>query len=76
MSLPKTLCFLAVLLFGSLPFALAQGTYTQIDYPGSSQTQSFGINAAGDSTGFYFDGGHLHGFLTPAMKWGPPAKAG
>jgi probable HAF family extracellular repeat protein len=44
--------------------ALAQGTYTQIDYPGAILTDSYGINGSGDIVGTYEDaGGNFHGFL-------------
>jgi uncharacterized membrane protein len=60
----KTVCFLAVLLIASVPLALAQGTYTQIDAPGSLETWIFGINTAGDMVGQYVDAGNKsHGFL-------------
>jgi len=42
----------------------AQGKFKQIDYPGSVQTEAFGINAAGDIVGRYEDiHGVQHGFL-------------
>jgi hypothetical protein len=55
----------AVLLIASTPVALlAQGTYTQIDYPGAMVTSCLGINKAGDITGFYEDSMDMyHGFL-------------
>jgi len=54
--------FLAMLLTPSLAFA--QGTYTQIDYPGASQTYPQGIDAAGDLVGYYYDAANaVHGFL-------------
>ena len=43
---------------------LAQGTYTQIDYPGAEDTICYGINAAGDISGSYASvDGRWHGFL-------------
>lgn len=46
------------------PLALAQGTYTQIDYPGGIDTVAVGINSVGDLSGFYYDSsGDSHGFL-------------
>jgi uncharacterized membrane protein len=57
------LTFAALLLFASTPLALAQGTYTQIDVPGASQTQCWGINTAGDVTGSYETASGWHGFL-------------
>jgi uncharacterized membrane protein len=58
---------LAVLLLATVPLALAQGTYTQIDYPGGGDTKCFGIDTAGDVSGYYQDGtGHYHGFLLSA----------
>src|SRR5438309_568068 len=42
----------------------AHGKFKQIDYPGSVQTEAFGINAAGDIVGRYLDThGNNHGFL-------------
>lgn len=45
--------------------AVAQGTYTQIDYPGvTNGTYVYGINAAGDIVGNYADENfHYHGFV-------------
>jgi len=62
MSPRKAILSLAVLLLASAPLALAQGTYTQIDYPGGSMTRALGIDNAGDIVGFYFAGTY-HGFL-------------
>jgi hypothetical protein len=55
--------FLAMLLTPSLAFA--QGTYTQIDYPGAAQTACYAINTAGDVVGTYVlptgqDGGFIY----------------
>jgi hypothetical protein len=56
------LSLLVLLLATSL--APAQGTYTQIDYPGAAQTQCLGVNTAGDISGTYYDtSGAPHGFL-------------
>jgi uncharacterized membrane protein len=53
---------LATLLTSALSFA--QGTYTQIDYPGSIETDLTGINNTGSVTGIYQDTtGEWHGFL-------------
>ncbi|HEY7096141.1 MAG TPA: hypothetical protein VH437_05415 [Terriglobales bacterium] len=53
--------FLFVAVTGPL---LAQGTYTQIDYPGAVQTYAAGINSAGDVVGMYLDSTPMqHGFL-------------
>jgi probable HAF family extracellular repeat protein len=57
----KAVLSLAVLLFSTL--ALAQGTYTQIDYPGANLTQVMGIDAAGDMVGNYSLGESSQGFL-------------
>ena len=53
-----------LLLVTSSPL-MAQGTYTQIDYPEASQTFCLGINSAGDIVGFYISNanGFYHGFL-------------
>lgn len=51
-------------LAASVPLALAQGTYTQIDYPGAIQTYILGVNTAGDVVGGYVDSSSIfHGFL-------------
>jgi probable HAF family extracellular repeat protein len=42
--------------------ALAQGTYTQIDPPGSTLTRCQGINSAGEIVGFYVENAIYHGF--------------
>jgi hypothetical protein len=55
---------LAVLLLATAPLALAQGSYTQIDVPGESNTAVLGIDTAGDLAGYYVDAsGNLDGFL-------------
>jgi probable HAF family extracellular repeat protein len=66
MPLRKSVLSLAVLLLATASLALAQGTYTQIDYPGgvSIQTRCWGIDTAGDISGYYRGGsGYVHGFL-------------
>lgn len=62
-NLRRAVLSLVVLLLALLPLALAQGTYTQIDVPGSTKTQCLGIDSAGDVVGYYSDGTNLHGFL-------------
>jgi probable HAF family extracellular repeat protein len=53
---------LGVLLAASV--ALAQGTYTQIDYPGAIVTEGIAIDTSGDIAGAYFDAsGNEYGFL-------------
>lgn len=53
-----------LLLAASVPLALAQGTYANIDVPGSAFTYAWGINTAGEIVGTYDDrSGALHGFL-------------
>jgi hypothetical protein len=50
------LTFAALLLIASVPLAVAQGTYTQIDYPGAANgTLCRGIDAAGNIIGSYED---------------------
>lgn len=40
------------------------GTFQELDYPGSVQSEAFGINDAGEITGRYQDAmGHQHGFI-------------
>jgi probable HAF family extracellular repeat protein len=63
MTLRKFILSLALLLLASAPLTLAQGTYTQIDYPGAVMTEATGINTAGDITGLYDDSTGGHGFL-------------
>jgi probable HAF family extracellular repeat protein len=60
----KAVLSLAILLLATTPLALAQGTYTQIDFPGAVYTQAYGINGAGDVVGGYNDSsGNNHGFF-------------
>jgi probable HAF family extracellular repeat protein len=60
----KAILSFVVLLLVSVPLTLAQGTYTQLDYPGASSTDCVGINTAGDVVGYYADSsGNYHGFL-------------
>ncbi|MBZ5597921.1 MAG: hypothetical protein LAN83_06325 [Acidobacteriia bacterium] len=59
----NAVCFLAAFLIASAPLALAQGTYTQIDPPGSLLTHATGINNVGDIVGFYYDVAGAHGFV-------------
>ena len=60
----KVICRAALFLIASVPLALAQGTYTQIDAPGAVWTTAFGINTAGEITGSYADAsGTVHAFL-------------
>jgi uncharacterized membrane protein len=51
-NLHKAVLALAISL-ASASLALAQGTYTQIDYPGAYSTRVLGIDSAGDMVGFY-----------------------
>ena len=56
--------FLVLLLMACSRLVLAQGTYTQIDYPGAEDTICYGINAAGDISGSYASvDGRWHGFI-------------
>jgi uncharacterized membrane protein len=60
----KAILSLVVLLLASAPLVLAQGTYTQVDYPGAVQTYVYGIDTAGDVVGAYVDtNNNVHGFL-------------
>lgn len=62
--LSSLLVTLAAMLLASAPLALAQGTYTQIDYPGALDTEGLAIDTAGDATGLYVDSSdNYHGFL-------------
>src|SRR5262249_30818378 len=59
--------FLAMLLITCAPLAPAQGTYTQIDVPGTQLTVATGTDTAGDVVGYYADlFGAYHGFLLSA----------
>lgn len=61
-AMKNALRLVALLLISGL--ALAQGTYTQIDYPGATRTFVDSVNTAGDLVGYYTDaGGLFHGFL-------------
>jgi len=58
------LSFAVLLLTASVPLALAQGTYTQIDVPGSLGTECLSVDSAGDLIGEYIDSSdNWHGFL-------------
>jgi len=60
----KAVLSLAVLLLASAPLALAQGTYTQIDYPGAIYSEVWGVDAIGDVSGFYEDAtSEWHGYI-------------
>ncbi len=50
-------------LIACAPRALAQGTYTQVDYPGAAWTVCTAIDTAGDIVGYYWDGSTNNGFL-------------
>ncbi|HZP62672.1 MAG TPA: hypothetical protein VFB28_04585 [Terriglobales bacterium] len=46
------------------PAALAQGTYSEIDFPGAFSTYAVGIDKAGDVSGWFKENnGDIHGFL-------------
>ena len=59
----KTIFCLLAFLVAFMPLVLAQGTYTQIDFPGATTTFCTGINLAGDVVGGYYANGVAHGFL-------------
>jgi probable HAF family extracellular repeat protein len=63
-NLRNAICF-SLLLLATVPLALAQGTYTQIDVPGSSNTYCWGIDTAGDVVGYYLDAssGAYYGYV-------------
>jgi probable HAF family extracellular repeat protein len=54
--------FVCVFVFGA-SLAVAQGIYTQIDFPSALMTQPNGINSAGQIVGSYEDDTGGHGFL-------------
>lgn len=59
---------LTLALLASASLAQAQGTYTQIDYPGSIATSTLAINTAGGVVGYYSlqNSSVTHGFLLSA----------
>jgi probable HAF family extracellular repeat protein len=61
----RALFCIALLLLALSPLALAQGTYTQIDAPGSVNTYVFGVDRAGHLSGYYQDetNNYEHGFV-------------
>ena len=62
-SFPRfSLLFLAAILFSTMS-AKATVTWTQVDYPGASETEVRGINNNGDAVGSYRDSSGVHGFL-------------
>ena len=64
MNLSKAPYFVAALMIAFVPLASAQGTFTQIDYPGAVETSCIAINSAGDTVGFFKDtDSNTHGFL-------------
>jgi hypothetical protein len=58
---PSLLFGLLVVLILLVPVASAQGTYIQIDYPGTTETYVFGIDTAGDVTGTYVGADGIYG---------------
>jgi probable HAF family extracellular repeat protein len=63
---------LAAMFIGTSTLAMAQGTYTQIDYPGAIQTFVAGVNKFGDLSGWYLDEHNLsHGFLLSKVDYVP-----
>ena len=50
------------MVFALSSLALAQGNFTQIDFPGAYSTQPMGIDKAGDISGWYQDE-NVHGFV-------------
>ena len=60
----RRLVILLLILAASSALAAAQGTYTQMDFPGSVLTWGTAINTAGDIVGFYQTSGIVyHGFV-------------
>ena len=62
----KSILCLVLFVIVSVSLATAQGTYTQIDVPGGTDTNATAINASGDIVGFYEVGGHERGFSLSA----------
>jgi probable HAF family extracellular repeat protein len=70
MTFRKAVHSLAVLLLATAPLTLAQGTYTQIDYPGSIFTEGYSIDTNGDIVGTYVDtSDNYHGFLLSGVTY-------
>jgi len=44
-------------------FIFQNGTFTNIDFPGETDTEIWAINDNGDVVGYYYDGTRNHGFL-------------
>ena len=59
----KSIFGLVLFVVASVAMTMAQGTYTQIDVPGSIATICSGINTNGDIVGWYVDATKVHGFL-------------
>lgn len=53
-------CLFVLFLSAAIPFALGQGTYQTINYPGAQSTNALGINSAGEVVGCYDGGGYLY----------------
>jgi len=67
---PRKTALLAILLIATASLAAAQGTFTQIDFPNSTQTFCVGLDAAGDVSGSYADAhGNWHGFLLQGQNY-------
>ena len=66
----KAIVCSVLFVIASVSLAMAQGTYTQIDFPGSVDTLCEGINHAGDITGGFDDASFVrHGFLLRAGNY-------
>jgi probable HAF family extracellular repeat protein len=60
----STVLSLSVLLSTLVAAQDASYTFTNIDVPGATLTEAYGINAAGQIVGHFQDAtGHTHGFL-------------
>jgi uncharacterized membrane protein len=56
-------------------YLMSKGTFTMIDFPGSTGTGAFGINSAEQIVGKYFTAdGLTHGFLAQPAQKGKPQK--
>jgi len=54
-------------------YLMSGGTFTMIDFPGSTGTGAFGINSAGQIVGKYFGAdGSTHGFLAEPIQKAKP----
>jgi hypothetical protein len=55
--------FAAVLFLAATPLLVAQGSFSQLAYPGATATHATSVNAQGTAVGYYIDtSGNYHGY--------------